>query len=63
MEINEVAAVVMMGRLLYDDEYPGAKTANGKNSPYILHPYNYKKTSSMVRITKRITNLILKRHT
>ncbi|MDR0123092.1 replication protein [Bacillus pumilus] len=43
MEINEVAAVVMMGRLLYDDEYPGAKTANGKNSPYILHPYNYKK--------------------
>ncbi|MEC2307707.1 replication protein [Bacillus atrophaeus] len=43
MEINEVAAVVMMGRLLFDDEFPGAKTANGKNSPYILHPYNYKK--------------------
>lgn len=35
MEINEVAAVVMMGRLLFDDEYPGEKFA--------LKPYNYKK--------------------
>ncbi|GLI82554.1 hypothetical protein ANABIO32_02410 [Rossellomorea marisflavi] len=35
MEINEVAAVVMMGRLLFSDEYPGEKFA--------LKPYNYKK--------------------
>jgi replicative DNA helicase len=35
MEINEVAAVVMMGRLLFDDEYEGEK--------YALHAYNYKK--------------------
>lgn len=35
MEINEVAAVVMMGRLLYDDEYP--------NEKFALKPYNYKK--------------------
>ncbi len=35
MEINEVAAVVMMGRLLFDDEYEGGKFA--------LKPYNYKK--------------------
>ena len=37
MEINEVAAVVMMGRLLFDDEYEGGKFA--------LKPYNYKKMS------------------
>ncbi|WP_303982244.1 DnaB-like helicase C-terminal domain-containing protein [Niallia circulans] len=35
MEINEVAAVVMMGRLLFDDEYPGKKFA--------LEPYNWEK--------------------
>jgi replicative DNA helicase len=35
MEINEVAAVVMMGRLLFTDEYEGEKFA--------LKPYNYKK--------------------
>jgi replicative DNA helicase len=35
MEINEVAAVVMMGRLVFSDEYPGEKFA--------LKPYNYKK--------------------
>lgn len=35
MEINEVAAVVMMGRLMFDDEYP--------NEKFALHPYNYKK--------------------
>jgi replicative DNA helicase len=35
MEINEVAAVVMMGRLLFSDEYEGEKFA--------LKPYNYKK--------------------
>ncbi|GEM_PF-4443662 len=35
MEINEVASVVMMGRLLFSDEYPGGKFA--------LKPYNYKK--------------------
>jgi replicative DNA helicase len=35
MEINEVAAVVMMGRLLFADEYKGEKFA--------LKPYNYKK--------------------
>lgn len=35
MEIVEVAAVVMMGRLMFDDEYEGEKFA--------LHPYNYKK--------------------
>lgn len=35
MEINEVASVVMMGRLLYDDEYEGEK--------YALKPYNYEK--------------------
>lgn len=34
MEINEVASVVMMGRLLFDDEYEGSKA---------LKPYNYKK--------------------
>ncbi|MGG0667839.1 replication protein [Lederbergia citrisecunda] len=34
MEINEVASVVMMGRLLYDDEYEGGKA---------LKPYNYVK--------------------
>lgn len=33
MEINEVASVVMMGRLLFDDEYEGEKHA--------LKPYNY----------------------
>ncbi|MEN7436440.1 replication protein [Bacillus velezensis] len=37
MEINEVAAVVMMGRLLFADEYSGSKTR------YELKPYNYKK--------------------
>lgn len=37
MEINEVAAVVMMGRLLFSDEYQEEK---GK---YKLKPYNYKK--------------------
>lgn len=35
MEINEVAAVVMMGRLLFADEYP--------NEKFALKPYNYKK--------------------
>lgn len=35
MEINEVASVVMMGRLLFSDEFPGEKHA--------LKPYNYKK--------------------
>ena len=35
MEINEVAAVVMMGRLLFTDEYP--------NQKFALKPYNYKK--------------------
>lgn len=35
MEIVEVASVVLIGRLLYTDEYPGQKFA--------LHPYNYKK--------------------
>jgi replicative DNA helicase len=35
MEIVEVAAVVMMGRLMFQDEYPGEKHA--------LKPYNYKK--------------------
>jgi replicative DNA helicase len=35
MEINEVAAVVMMGRLLFADEFEGGKFA--------LKPYNYKK--------------------
>ena len=35
MEINEVAAVVMMGRLLFSDEYEGGKFA--------LAPYNYVK--------------------
>jgi replicative DNA helicase len=35
MEINEVASVVMMGRLLYTDEYEGEKHA--------LKAYNYKK--------------------
>jgi replicative DNA helicase len=35
MEINEVASVVMMGRLLFADEYEGEK--------YALHAYNYKK--------------------
>lgn len=35
MEINEVASVVMMGRLLFTDEYHGEKFA--------LKPYNYKK--------------------
>ena len=35
MEINEVAAVVMMGRLLFADEYKGERFA--------LKPYNYKK--------------------
>jgi replicative DNA helicase len=35
MEINEVASVVMMGRLVFSDEYPGEK--------YALKPYNYKK--------------------
>jgi len=34
MEINEVAAVVMMGRLMFADEYEGK---------YALKPYNYKK--------------------
>lgn len=34
MEIVEVAAVVMMGRLMFDDEFEGK---------YALHPYNYKK--------------------
>lgn len=34
MEINEVAAVVMMGRLLFADEYEGK---------FALKPYNYKK--------------------
>jgi replicative DNA helicase len=37
MEINEVAAVVMMGRLLFADEYQEEK---GK---FLLKPYNYKK--------------------
>lgn len=37
MEINEVASVVMMGRLLYDDEYKDEK------SKFKLKPYNYKK--------------------
>jgi replicative DNA helicase len=35
MEINEVASVVMMGRLVFSDEYAGEK--------YALKPYNYKK--------------------
>lgn len=35
MEINEVASVVMMGRLMFSDEYPGEK--------FELKPYNYKK--------------------
>ena len=35
MEINEVASVVMMGRLIFSDEYPDEKFA--------LKPYNYKK--------------------
>lgn len=35
MEIVEVASVVMMGRLLFDDEYPNGKKA--------LHPYNWRK--------------------
>ena len=35
MEINEVASVVMMGRLLFADEYEGEKHA--------LKPYNYVK--------------------
>ena len=35
MEINEVASVVMMGRLLFDDEYEGEKHA--------LKPFNYEK--------------------
>lgn len=35
MEINEVASVVMMGRLLFADEYEGGRFA--------LKPYNYKK--------------------
>jgi replicative DNA helicase len=34
-EIVEVAAVVMIGRLIFDDEYPKQKNE--------LHPYNYKK--------------------
>lgn len=34
MEIVEVAAVVMMGRLMYDDEYEGK---------FALKPYNYEK--------------------
>ncbi|KON87460.1 replication protein [Sporosarcina globispora] len=37
MEINEVAAVVMMGRLLFADEYQDEK------SKFKLKPYNYKK--------------------
>ncbi|MDT0160436.1 DnaB-like helicase C-terminal domain-containing protein [Bacillus sp. AG4(2022)] len=37
MEINEVAAVVMMGRLLFADEYQEEK------SKFKLKPYNYKK--------------------
>lgn len=37
MEINEVAAVVMMGRLLFADEYQDDK------SKFKLKPYNYKK--------------------
>lgn len=39
MEINEVAAVVMMGRLLFDDEY-GDDDGKGK---FALKPYTYKK--------------------
>lgn len=35
MEINEVASVVMMGRLIFSDEYP--------NEKFALKPYNYKK--------------------
>ena len=35
MEIVEVASVVMMGRLMFSDEYPDEK--------YALKPYNYKK--------------------
>lgn len=35
MEINEVASVVMMGRLLFADEYPGQRHA--------LYCYNYEK--------------------
>lgn len=38
MEINEVASVVMMGRLLFTDEYPGEK--------FEIKPYNYEKDFS-----------------
>ncbi|MFK3936578.1 replication protein [Alkalihalobacillus sp. NPDC078783] len=42
MEIVEVASVVMMGRLMFDDEYNDLKEGQ-KKSKYMLEPYNYVK--------------------
>ena len=58
MEINEVAAVVMMGRLLFADEYEGEKFA--------LKPFTYKKDeltgewySEEYKLDKNKTYLVL----